>query len=216
MKIAFLFIAFYIGLSACSQGKQGTNNSSANTQSVVDSLATPGVIEYLSVNGPFTIGDYTFHLRWSSHPTENYFKQEYVPTIYELENYIQMVMVEVVIGDVNVKDAMATQIQTIESRKPADKLAKYTVSKDPRSGGDVLEFMLSENEGADNAIAEWNVYRYSPYTGPSGQKGIQLFAYSRRGYGMKIQPFLGEIERDAAKFKNNFLAIPVPVITLKK
>jgi hypothetical protein len=211
MKIAIFLIPLSIGFFSCGHAQ----NNSANNENKVDSLATPGVIEYLGVNGPFTIGDYTFHLRWSSHPTDNYFKQEYVPTIYELENYIQMVMVELATGDLNAKDVMASKIKEIESRKPVDKLAKYTVSKDPRTGGDVLEFMLSENDGADNGIAEWNVYRYVPYTDSSGKKGIQLFAYSRRGYGVKTEPFKGEIERDAAKFKNNFLAIPVPVIKLK-
>jgi len=215
MKITFLFFALCIGLSACGQGK-GTNNSSENSQFKVDSLATPGVVEYLSVNGPFRVGDYTFHLRWSSHPAENYYKQEYVPTIYELENYIQMVMVEVVIGKVKAKDALDDQIKTIEARKPADKLASYKVTKDPHTGDDVLEFMLGENANTGNEIAEWNVYRYVPYTDDAGQKGVELFAYSRRGYGVKAEPFKGEIERDAAKFKSNFLAIPVPVITLKK
>jgi hypothetical protein len=43
-----------------------------------------------------------------------------------------MVMVDVVIGNVKPKEALKTQIQTLESRKPTDKLMKYTVSEDPR------------------------------------------------------------------------------------
>src|SRR4249920_2127721 len=98
MKIAFFLILLSVGFLSCGHAQNNNNNNSA-MQNIPDSLATPGVIEYLGVYGPFKVGDYTFHLRWSSHPTENYFKQEYVPAIYDLEKYIQMVMVEVAIGD---------------------------------------------------------------------------------------------------------------------
>ncbi len=212
MKIAFFLLPLFLGFLSC--GNAQNNNDKAG-ENVADSLATPGVTEYLGVNGPFTIGDYTFHLRWSSHPTDLYYKQEYVPTRYDLEKYIQMVMVEVAIGDQKIKELMAAKIEELDARKSTDQLVKYTVSRDPRTGADVLEFMLSENYPGDDAIAEWNVYRYVPYKGSSGQKGIQLFAYSRRGYGMKAEPFLGDIDRHGVEFKTNFLAIPVPAVKLK-
>jgi len=216
MKIFFFLLVLSLGVSSCGNGQQNDNNKSA-MGSMPDSLAAPGVTEYLGAYGPFKIGDYTFHLHWSSHPTENYFKQEYIPQQYfQLDQYIQMVMVELMTGNINAKDAMKAKIKEIEDRKATDKLAKYSTSKDPTTGDEVLEFMLSENMDHDEAIAEWNVYRYVPYKDPSGQKGLELFAYSRRGYGMKTTPFLGEIDRDAAKFKANFLAVPVPVVTMKK
>jgi len=215
MRLTIILFSLFLGLIACGQGKQGADSKIMNSQDVPDSLATPGVIEYLGVNGPFKVGDYTFHLRWSSHPNENYYKQEYVPTIYDLEKYIQMVMVEVVIGNVKPKEALKTQIQTLESRKPIDKLMKYTVSEDPKTGDPVLEFTISENYPGDGAIIEWNVYRYVPYSGSDGQKGLQLFGYSRRGYGVKTDPFQSEIGRDSQKFKANFMAVPMPAVKIK-
>jgi hypothetical protein len=215
MRLTIFLFALFLGLIACGQGKQGADNKAMNSQDKPDSLATPGVIEYLGVNGPFKIGDYTFHLRWSSHPAENYYKQEYVPSIYDLEKYIQMVMVEVAIGKMKPKDAMEDKIKEIESRKATDKLATYTASTDPKTGDPILEFTLSENYPGDGAIAEWNLYRYVPYTGPDGKKGLLLFAFSRRGYGVKADPFLGEVSRDSQKFKANFMVLPVPAIKIQ-
>jgi len=215
MKITFFFFALIMACTACGQGKPG-GNQAVNNENKIDSLATPGVIEYLGVNGPFKVGDYSFHLRWSSHPSEDYYKQEYVPTIYDLEKYIQMVMVEVAIGKLKPKEAMNNKIKELESRKPADPLVNYTVSEDPKTGDPVLEFTISENYPGVSAIMEWNVYRYTPYTGADGKKGLQLFGYSRRGYGAKTDPFQSEIGRDSQKFKANFMALPMPAVKIKK
>jgi len=216
MKITLSFFALILALAACGQGKPGGNNPAMNNENKIDSLATPGVIEYLDVNGPFKVGDYTFHLRWSSHPNENYYKQEYVPTIYDLEKYIQMVFVEVVMDNVKPKDALKTKIEMLESRKATDKLMKYIVTEDPKTGDPILEFTISENYPGDGALIEWNVYRYVQISGPKGKKGLQLFGYSRRGYGVKTDPFYSEIGRDSEKFKTNFMALPMPVVKIKQ
>ena len=37
------------------------------------------VTEYLSVPGPIVLNQNSFNLAWSSHPSANYYKQEYIP-----------------------------------------------------------------------------------------------------------------------------------------
>lgn len=214
MKIPFfLFILFISSLSCSSAQKNGTASDPVNNKP--DSLATPGVTEYLSIYGPFKVGDYVFHLRWSDHSQETVYIQDYVPTIYDHDMYIQLLRVTLQLDNTKPKEALNAKIKELEIRKAKDPLLKYNVSMDPRTGDDVLEYLLTRTENGDNTVAEWNFIRYAPYKSPSGKKGLEIFTYSRRGYGMKIDPFLGDVERHGKEFINNFLAIPMPVIEIK-
>lgn len=214
MKFALLLVALSIGYLACGVPQKGGAEAAAPPLAKPDSLATPGVIEFLGAYGPYTVGEYVFHLRWSDHPREDLYIQDYLPLIYDHKWYTQLVRIELLLDNTKPKEVMNARIRELEALKPVDPQLKYNVSTDPVTGVDILESLTTRDETGDESTAEWNVVRYAPYKSDTGKKGVEIFTYSRRGYGMKVYPFLGEIERDAQKFKGFFMAVPVPVVSV--
>ena len=73
--------------------------------------------------------------------------------------------------------------------------------------------MLSTGTG-ETAIVEWNSYRYKSYVGPDGQKGIMLFALSKRGYGAEGAAFASDINANRKRYVEEFEGVAYPVIKL--
>lgn len=174
------------------------------------------VKEYLSVPGPLRVGDTDFKLAWSSHPTATYYKQEYVPAGELVEKYNQMAMVEVVVGDLSPKDAVAAQISTIEARKQTDPAAEYYVMENAGTGEMLLDFAMSVGPPEALTIAEWNAYRYQRFEDQSGHKGVLLVAISKRGYGLKAAKFLVGAKAKRADAVRALATYKMPTIALKR
>jgi hypothetical protein len=214
MKVAFFLVALCISCVSCGLAqKNGTD--AAGIVNKPDSLATPGVMEYLGASGPYTVGEYVFHLRWSDHPGEDIYIQDYVPTRYDHQWYNQLVRIELLLDNTKPKEALNAKIKELESEKYAYAVVTHTTSTDPKTGVDILQYLVSPKEPGNNNIAEWDVIRYVPYKGDKDQKGVEIFTYSRRDYGMRMYPFVSEIERDSVKFKGFFMAVPVPDVRVK-
>lgn len=169
-------------------------------------LNTPEMISLTGTN---------FDLAWSSHPTENYYKQEYIPQNNTVDKYKQMIMVEFATGNIAAKDAVAQKIQELNDRKSTDKLVKYQVSENKEKNEILLDFMLSEGNGDANTIVEWNAYRYSNYTDKTGKKGLYLFALSKREYGQDIVGFVSDLKANRLQYVSDFVALTKPEINLK-
>src|SRR5262245_43366063 len=64
--------------------------------------------DFLSVPGPIRLIDRDYFLAWSSHPSDTYYKQEYLPKGQSPEHYTDMILVELALGDINMQEvAMA-------------------------------------------------------------------------------------------------------------
>ena len=175
----------------------------------------PPVAEYLSMPGPIRVGTTDFKLAWSAHPTPNYYKQEYVPAKETVEQYSQMVLVEVVLGDLTVRDAVQAQISTIEARKATDALAGYQLMENPDSGEMMLESVLSAGPAASPSVVEWNVNRYRRFQDKSGRQGVLLFAISKRGYGAQTPTFLASMNAQRAAAVQTLAAYKIPAVAVK-
>ena len=64
------------------------------------------VNDYLNIRGPIKLNQKEYNLVWSSHPNENYFKQEYVSSHDNIHKYNSMVLVDFIKGDFNIKDVV--------------------------------------------------------------------------------------------------------------
>ncbi|MBK9980955.1 MAG: hypothetical protein IPP15_00785 [Saprospiraceae bacterium] len=171
------------------------------------------VTDYLHVPGPISFNQKEYLLSWSSHPSAEYFKHEYLPKGENPDHYDQMIMLEVALGNMVPMDIAKGKANGIEGRKSADAMAAYTISENQKTGEVLLDFMLSEGTG-DAMIVEWNSYRYKSYTGASGQKGIMLFALSKRGYGAQGKTFASDITSNRKKYSDEFEGVVYPVIKL--
>jgi hypothetical protein len=124
-----------------------------------------------------------------------------------------MIMLEVALGDIVPLDIATGKANEIKGRKGKDALAEFAISENRGMGEILLDFMMSEGTG-DAAIVEWNCYRYKSYIGPSGQKGIMLFALSKRGYSASVKEFVSDIMSNRTKYMNEFQTIALPEVKI--
>jgi len=150
-------------------------------------MAQEAVVEALDVPGPIEFLDDSYALSWTSHPTADYFKQEYLPEGQQSDSYAAMFMVDALTSAATPQGAANTQITNLEQRKSTDPMVNYNQISNPESGDVILDFLLSDESGP-TAIIEWNAYRYTKLG-----DGIALYAISRRAYGDDIEAFLGQL-----------------------
>jgi hypothetical protein len=164
----------------------------ALAQSATNFLSTPEVLRF---------SDKPYSLSWSSHPNDNYYKQEYLPKGENAEHYNSMLMVEALEGATTVQQAVEAQKQQINERKGTDAVASYNVTED--KGETILDFMMSEGN-----IVEWDVYRYKALP---GNKGIMLYALSKRAYS-NTPAFVKTVKDTRTATIHAFLHDPMPVV----
>lgn len=158
--------------------------------------AAAEVTDFLGVPGPIEFDGRSFELAWTARPSENYIKQEYVPSGQEVETYNQMLLVELVTGNVKVNDAVLAQIDMLKKRKSTDPLVNMEVMQHDATGEVLLDFIVSSKDAKGEYIVEWNAYRYTPYARGSTKAGVLLFAISRRAYGnQNAKAFLGDLKQ---------------------
>ena len=173
------------------------------------------ITEYLNVPGPIVLIKDSFKLAWSSHPSSNYYKQEYIGSKDKLEKFKKMVMVEVLIGEVKAADLVKGKISELNQLKETNPLVNHEVFQ--KNGEFILDFLLSENapDGKKVNIIERNVYRYKEITDKNGKKGVMLFGISERGYGNDVDTFLTSLKKNKATLTNAVAAFVLPEITVK-
>ena len=213
MKKYLLLTGLSLTLIYCQSAKQDPQGKDSSTENANAMESTNGVTDYLHVAGPISFNQQEHFLAWSSHPSDNYYKHEYLPKGQNPERYDQMIMLEVALGDIVPLDIANGKANEIEGRKGTDALAEFTLAENKGTGELLLDFMLSEGTG-DAAIVEWNCYRYKSYIGPSGQKGIMLYALSKRAYGTAVIKFVEDIKSNRETYFTAFESLNFPEIKL--
>jgi hypothetical protein len=145
--------------------------------------------DMLGVPGPVNFQDTQFDLAWTSHPTPDYFKQEYVPAGQKVERFDEMFIIESS-GKSNPGAAAIAKIEELKKRGKTDAYVNYALISNPATGEFLLDFLLSD-DSSGTLIVEWNAYRYAPLAKTGG---IALYAISRRSYGDDVDKFLGDLK----------------------
>lgn len=126
--------------------------------------------------GPFVLEGESFELAWTSHPTDTFYKQEYLPEGQSVEAYEQMFMVDVLTNGISVQDAAGTMVDGLKERQANDPVVNLALIENEATGEIILDFVLSDSSSG-KVIVEWNAYRYVPL-----EDGVAMFGISRRGY----------------------------------
>ena len=173
------------------------------------------ITEYLNVPGPIVLNKDSFKLAWSSHPSSNYYKQEYIGSKDKIEKFKKMVMVEVLIGEVKAADLAKAKISELNQLKQTNPIVNHEVFQ--KNGEIIVDFLLSENspDGKKVNIIERNVYRYKEITDKNGKKGVMLFGISERGYGNEVDTFLSSLKKNKSTLTNAVAGFVIPEITIK-
>lgn len=176
---------------------------------------TTAIKDYLGVPGPIAIGGASYNISWSSHPTANYYKQEYIQKGDDVNRFNKMMMLEAVVSEtIKPQDALAGKVAELKERKKTDALVNYQTLANTAKGEYMLDFLLSDGPAASPNVVEWNIYRYKSFTDKNGHKGLMLFAISTRAYGDKIKPFLASLKDIRTKTINTIAGYEVPPITI--
>jgi len=118
------------------------------------------VNDYLNIPGPIKLNQMEYNLVWSSHPNENYFKQEYVSSHENINKYNSMVLIDFIKGDFNIKDVVDQKVAELQEMKKTNPVVNYQIFENKEEY--ILDFLISENskDGKEILIAERNIYRY--------------------------------------------------------
>lgn len=154
-------------------------------------LMAQRVTDYLKTGETLQFNNKTYHLGWSSHPTDAYYVQEYFPEGEKAESYHEMFTVSVLYGDaITPQLGVTTKVLDLEARKATDDCCHYKVIN---NGDDYLiDFLVSQKDEKNPellSVVEFNAYAYRQVT-INGRKALKLDFYSRRAYGEEIIPFL--------------------------
>lgn len=172
------------------------------------------VTEYLNIPGPITIDSKTYHLAWSSHPNDNYYKQEYLTSNDNIEKYNTLIMIDFVKGKFKVEDAVNQKVSELEKMKQSNPVINYTTYEN--NGEYILDFIISKNsdDGEKILIAERNVYRYKLIS-DKNNSGILLFGVSERGYPENIDAFFKNLKENSTKMIEAVGSYQLPEVKVK-
>lgn len=70
---------------------------------------SPDPVDYLGIPGPIEFAGTQYHLAWSSRPSADYIKHEYLPSGQKPETYTGMVSVELLSSGVSLADTVKAQ-----------------------------------------------------------------------------------------------------------
>ncbi|RXM49651.1 MULTISPECIES: hypothetical protein [unclassified Chryseobacterium] len=172
------------------------------------------VEEYLGIPGPISLGQKVYHLAWSSHPNDMYFKQEYIEPKENINKYNSMVLIDFVKGDFNLKEVIDRKIAELDEMKKINPIVNYQILE--KDGEYILDFLISENskDGKEVLIAERNVYRYKLIT-KDANKGLLLFAISQRGYQENMDQFFKNLKTNSSQLIETVGNYKIPEIKIK-
>ena len=172
------------------------------------------VNDYLNVSGPINLNQKEYKLVWSSHPNENYFKQEYLNPKENINQYNSMVLIEFVKGDFTLKDIIDQKVSELQAIKKTNPVVNYQVLEN--NGEYILDFLLSENskDGKEILIAERNIYRYK-LINRNKNKGVLLFAVSERGYEKNMDAFFDNLKTNSSQLIEIVGNYKIPDIEIK-
>ncbi|HEY8657741.1 MAG TPA: hypothetical protein VIL78_01815 [Hanamia sp.] len=172
--------------------------------------------DYLSVPGPISFEKTDYNLVWTSHPLDNYYKQEYIERGDSVEKFKTLILLDLITGNTKIKDVVAIKIAELKKLKKTNPVVQFEVFEN--KGEYMLDFLVSENtpDGKLVSIVERNVYRYKTIVDNSGKKGVLLFGVSERSYGDDIDNFFAKLKTNRDDLINEVGTFKIPDITIIK
>ena len=175
-------------------------------------MAQNKVEDYLHLGDKYRFDNKDYKLVWSSHPTSNFYKQEYILPNENVEKYTRMIMIDFLEGDLTPKDAISNFVNNLENSKKQNPIINYQMYE--REDEYMLDFIISKNsqDGKEILILERNVYRYFRINTPK-RKGVLLFGVSDRAYTKKeMDNMFSVLKNKKLDLVNKVIQIEVPKI----
>ncbi|MES1222260.1 MAG: hypothetical protein ABUT20_42585, partial [Bacteroidota bacterium] len=169
------------------------------------------------IPGPVMFDKKNYNLSWTSHPSPAYYKHEYLPAGENADKFKTMLMIEVVTGNLNIKDIAAAKVEELKKMKETNPVVNYETFDNPKTGEYMIDFLLTANTPQGKiSIAERNVYRYKSITDASGQKAILLFGVSNRSYGEAATSFIASLKGNRKTLVDQVAKFDIPAVKLTR
>ena len=175
-------------------------------------MAQKKVEDYLHLGDKYRFDNKDYKLVWSSHPMDNFYKQEYILSNENVEKYTRMIMIDFLEGDLTPKDVISNFVNNLENSKKQNPIINYQMYE--REDEYILDFITSKNsqDGKEILILERNVYRYFRINTPK-RKGVLLFGVSDRAYTKKeMDNMFSVLKNKKLDLVNKVIQIEVPKI----
>jgi len=175
--------------------------------------------DHLNVAGPLAFDGVNYNLAWTSHPADNYYMQEYIPTGDNINTYNTMLLLNAIVSpSLTIKDAVTAKISELDVRKKTDAVVNYKVFNNNDETEYVIDFLESQSNSTEDRldIVEWNAYRYKAFTDSTGTTGVMLLGLSMRAYGGAIRPFLTGLKEARLRNIDSLINLKMPFIAIAK
>lgn len=173
------------------------------------------VADYLSVPGPFKIGDSEFFLYWSKKNSATWFQQKYLRSDDNYDNYEELVNISFFNKEIDIDDAVKKKVDNITKRKTDlnDNYSFIDVIESPDGNELIVDYLVTivPKEGDGEAYAEYNIDRFRP-TKNGDQNGLLIFSYSKRLYGSDFRSASKYINKQRNKMLDYVITAPMPTI----
>ena len=192
------------------------NLVAAITLILLSSFVAPSpadVKNYFNIAEEQSFNGLNYKLSWSSHPADNYYKQEYLPAGETSEHFDHMLVMDFVITEASASQLAQQKKAELEKLKPSDPIINYALYV--KEGEIILDFILSDSSSGNLNIVEHNIYRYKSYTDKGEHKGVLLIGISERAYGKAITPFLTALKQTRVEQLNKLAVYKIPDIEIK-
>ena len=174
------------------------------------------VIDRIGVKGPIEFNKTKFSLAWSDKPNPNYFVQEYLPKNETVENFNELITVNVFVMDITVENAIQQKVNELTKRKETDKVSNFSVINSPDGKESILDCILSADKNGELDIVEFIIYRYKQIELENNQKALLIYSYSKRSYGKNITSFLKKLGNQRTELLNIMISQELPKIELNE
>ena len=151
---------------------------------------------YLGTQNSIMFDNIAYNLTWTSHPADNYYKQEYLAKGDTIEKFKKLVLLETITGKIKLSDVVSAKVAELKKMKETNPVVNYEMFE--KDGEVILDFLVSTNtpDGKYLSIVERNVYRYQSIKEKNGQKCVLLFGVSERAYGDDIDNFFPKLKEN--------------------
>ena len=173
------------------------------------------IVDYYDISQSIDFNGLKYRLSWSSHPNNQYYKQEYIPQGNSISKFEDMVVIDFLRSDITLLNAVQAQIKILTDRKKTDAVCNYNLVNSPDGKEYILDFLMSEGDSNGISILEWNAYHYKVYVDKAGHKGVLLFGVSHRAYDDKVQTFLASLKTYRDTYTNALIGYSMPEIQVK-
>jgi len=94
--------------------------------------------DHLNAGNAITFNNLKYDLAWSSHPSDNYYKQEYLMEEETPQKFSKMILLEFITGKTPAKEVAAKKVNELKKLKESDPMANYDVFE--KNGEIMLDF----------------------------------------------------------------------------